>query len=56
MFLPDETGRERALDDLSDGQRPLFHLAMRAATLDVEASIAGTTERGSSQAVCHLPR
>lgn len=40
VFRPDEAGRERALDDLSDGQRSLFHLAMTAATLDVEASIA----------------
>lgn len=40
VFHPDEAGRERALDDLSDGQRSLFHLAMTAATLDVEGSIA----------------
>lgn len=39
VFRPDEAGRERALDDLSDGQRSLFHLAMTAATLDVEAGI-----------------
>lgn len=40
VFRPDEARRERALDDLSDGQRSLFHLAMTAATLDVEATIA----------------
>lgn len=40
VFRPDEACRERALDDLSDGQRSLFHLAMTAATLDVEANIA----------------
>jgi putative ATP-dependent endonuclease of OLD family len=40
VFHPDEAGRERSLDDLSDGQRSLFHLAMTAATLDVEARIA----------------
>jgi putative ATP-dependent endonuclease of the OLD family len=40
VFRPDEAGRERALDDLSDGQRSLFHLAMTAATLDVEGSIS----------------
>jgi hypothetical protein len=39
VFHPDEAGRERALDDLSDGQRSLFHLAMTAATLDVEGRI-----------------
>ena len=42
VFRPDEAGRERALDDLSDGQRSLFHLAMTAATIDVETSIAAT--------------
>lgn len=42
VFRPDEAGRERALDDLSDGQRSLFHLAMTAATLDVEGQIATT--------------
>lgn len=40
VFHPDEEGRERSLDDLSDGQRSLFHLAMAAATLDVEERIA----------------
>ena len=40
VFRPDEAGRERVLDDLSDGQRSLFHIAMTAATLDVENSIA----------------
>jgi putative ATP-dependent endonuclease of the OLD family len=40
VFHPDEAGRELSLDDLSDGQRSLFHLAMTAATLDVEARIA----------------
>jgi hypothetical protein len=40
VFHPDEAGRDRSLQDLSDGQRSLFHLAMTAATLDVEAGIA----------------
>lgn len=40
VFYPDEAGRERGLEDLSDGQRSLFHLAMAAAMLDVEAQIA----------------
>ena len=39
VFKPDEAGRERALDDLSDGQRSLFHLAMTSAVLDVEEKI-----------------
>ena len=40
VFRPDEVGRERGIDELSDGQRSLFHLAMTAATLDVEGRIA----------------
>lgn len=39
VFYPDEAGRERGIEDLSDGQRSLFHIAMTAATLDIEAQI-----------------
>ncbi len=35
-FFPDEAGQERPLADLSDGQRSLFHIALTAATLEVE--------------------
>lgn len=35
-FYPDEAGQERPLSDLSDGQRSLFHIALTAATLEVE--------------------
>ena len=35
-FFPDEAGQERALAELSDGQRSLFHIALMAATLEVE--------------------
>ncbi|WP_227106956.1 ATP-dependent nuclease [Chromobacterium rhizoryzae] len=41
VFHPTEDGHDRALEDLSDGQRSLFHLAMAAATLDIEARLAG---------------
>jgi putative ATP-dependent endonuclease of the OLD family len=40
MFEPTETGQERRADQLSDGQRSLLHIALTAATLDVEAMIA----------------
>ena len=40
VFHPDEDGRDRSLEGMSDGQRSLFHLAMTAAALDVEARIA----------------
>lgn len=36
VFSPDERGGERALAELSDGQRALFHIALTAAALDVE--------------------
>jgi predicted ATPase len=38
-FSPDEAGQERALADLSDGQRSLFHIALTAATLEVENDV-----------------
>lgn len=40
VFSPGDDQRDRALDELSDGQRSLFHLAMTATTLDVEARIS----------------
>lgn len=47
VFTPDESGGDRAIDDLSEGQRSLFHLSMTAAALDVEAKIAaGAAEAG----------
>jgi putative ATP-dependent endonuclease of OLD family len=39
VFRPDEAGKDRDMDDLSDGQRSLFHIAMAAATLDIEDNI-----------------
>lgn len=39
-FEPDEAGRQRSIDELSDGQRSLFHLALTAATLEIEAQVA----------------
>ncbi|HBO1278100.1 MULTISPECIES: ATP-dependent nuclease [Pseudomonas] len=41
VFLPAEDGQDRALEDLSDGQRSLFHMAMVSATLDIEARLSG---------------
>lgn len=38
-FSPDEAGQERALADLSDGQRSLFHIALTASTLEVEKDV-----------------
>lgn len=36
VFRPDESGGERDLDDLSDGQKTLFHIGLTAATLEFE--------------------
>ncbi|QGM97251.1 ATP-dependent nuclease, partial [Methylocystis parvus] len=55
VFRPDEAGRERALDDLSDGQRSLFHLAMTAATLDIEANVAANAAAGFQPGGVPLP-
>lgn len=54
LFEPDEEGRARGLEDLSDGQRSLFHIAMTAAALDVERSIAGG-EKGFHEKGVPLP-
>jgi len=40
LFEPTETGHDRRADELSDGQRSLLHIALTAATLDVEADVA----------------
>ena len=49
FFLrPDEEGRERDVDDLSDGQRSLFYLALTAATIDIEQVAASDSERFDS--------
>lgn len=40
MFGPSESGRERSADQLSDGQRSLLHIALTAATIDIEGTIA----------------
>lgn len=47
-FYPDEAGQERELADLSDGQRSLFHLALTAATLEVEKDAFALPARESS--------
>jgi predicted ATPase len=47
-FSPDEAGRERALADLSDGQRSLFHIALTAATLEVEKDAFAQPARESA--------
>lgn len=39
VLRPDECGKERSLDELSEGQSSLFHLALTAATLDLESSV-----------------
>ncbi len=38
-FFPDESGKVREVEDLSDGQRSLFHIALTAATLETERDV-----------------
>jgi putative ATP-dependent endonuclease of OLD family len=39
LLHPDESGRDRSIEELSDGQSSLFHIAMTSTTLDVESEI-----------------
>lgn len=41
VFHPTEDGQDRLLEDLSDGQRSLFHMALVSSALDIEAQLAG---------------
>ncbi len=43
IFVPDETGCERHLTELSDGQRSLFHIALTAATLASEIEVLNSS-------------
>lgn len=43
-FRPDESGGDRPLNELSDGQRSLFHISMTSAALDVESDITDADE------------
>jgi hypothetical protein len=40
LFEPSPTGRTRPARELSDGQQSLLHIALTAATLDLEGAIA----------------
>lgn len=42
VFFPDAAGQPRPLSDLSDGQRSLFHIALTAATLEIERDAFAT--------------
>lgn len=53
-FHPDEGGRERDLDELSDGQRSLFHVALTATALDLEAKLS-TDADGFDADALHIP-
>ncbi|WEW95648.1 AAA family ATPase [Pseudomonas nitroreducens] len=56
VFHPAEDGQDRALEDLSDGQRSLFHMALVASTLDIEAQLAaGNAPDGFAEAGVALP-
>jgi putative ATP-dependent endonuclease of OLD family len=45
LLHPDENNRDRSIEELSDGQSSLFHIAMIAATLDIENDILNNADR-----------
>lgn len=47
LLHPDESGRDRSVEELSDGQSSLFHIAMTSATLDVEREIRLDSRRSA---------
>ncbi|WP_449407119.1 ATP-dependent nuclease [Microbacterium maritypicum] len=47
LFEPSPTGRTRPASELSDGQRSLLHIALTAATLDLEEGIVDGTHADS---------
>jgi hypothetical protein len=56
LFEPTPTGRKRAASALSDGQRSLLHLALSAATLDLENDfIAGRLSEHFELSPSRLP-
>lgn len=56
VFEPDSLAKGRPADLLSDGQRSLLHLALTAATLDIEAKlVAGSLPDSFDLKSAHLP-
>lgn len=56
LFEPSPTGRKRAATALSDGQRSLLHLALSAATLDLESDfVAGKLSDQFELSLSSLP-
>lgn len=50
VFRPDETGRDRIVSELSDGQRSMFCISLVSATLDVENQIKERAEGFDAEA------
>lgn len=56
VFEPDNTGLGRSASSLSDGQRSLLHLALTAATIDIEDGLVGGSLNASFDLQStHLP-
>ena len=54
VFRPDETGRDREVAELSDGQRSMFCISLVSSTIDVENRIRESFD-GFNQEVISLP-
>jgi predicted ATP-dependent endonuclease of OLD family len=56
LFQPDHDGSDRSARMLSDGQRSLLHMALTAATLDIENTlVAGSLAASFDMTAAHLP-
>ncbi|MYD35704.1 MAG: AAA family ATPase [Dehalococcoidia bacterium] len=54
-FRPGQEGRPLELEELGDGQRSLFHIAMTLATLDLESKLRIGSVQGFETASLQLP-
>jgi putative ATP-dependent endonuclease of OLD family len=54
-FRPDEDGQNRSLEELSDGQRSLFHIAFTSALIDVENEILKNKGSGFQSDSLYIP-
>lgn len=55
IFRSDDHGHDRQMEELSDGQRSLFHIALTAATLEVESKVKAKTITGFDPDSLALP-
>lgn len=55
VFRPSEEGHDRPIEELSDGQKSLFHIALTAAILEMESGIRADKLKGFDGSTMGLP-